>query len=95
MGTAAQFETEMEELYEEMKAVLPRPPTTFLRMLKEHGGVEAARRLVDQEKPTPTFLKLIELGHPELTVESLVLKPQYSTLFSAGVKRRARQRLQT
>jgi hypothetical protein len=39
-------------------------------MLREHGGVEAARRLVEHDKPTSTFLKLIELGHPELTAES-------------------------
>jgi hypothetical protein len=62
-------------------------------MLREHGGVEAARRLVEHDKPTSTCLKLIELGHPELTAESLVLKPQYLTLFSADVRQRARQRL--
>lgn len=86
------FHQEMLNMYRESANIGYRP-TYFLQMVQEHGGVEAAHRLLASENVAEGFTKLWELGRTDLTVEAQVLKPEYATLFSEEEREKARQRL--
>jgi hypothetical protein len=68
-------------------------PSYFLHMLSELGPVETARRLIEFETPSDGFTRLYELGRLDLTVEALVLAPEWRDLFSTDQRRVARDRL--
>lgn len=71
-------------------------PTLFIRMVKEHGALEATRRVVDRPGVTDGFVKLawdMQPRRPDLTSEQLVLN--YPALFDEGVVQKARARLGT
>ena len=67
-------------------------PSRLHRMIGEHGGVEAARRTISEM--TETYEKLWEARHLELSVEALVLKPEWTPLFTSEELAAARQRLE-
>lgn len=70
-------------------------PGYFERMLNEHGGVGAAKRLMvpnDREGQTG-FQRIMGLGRPDLTVEHAMLEPNFSSLFTAQELTLARWRL--
>lgn len=48
-------------------------PTYFIQMRKQYGTIRAIKMLIQNPKPQGGFLKLHKLGHPELTMESIVL----------------------
>lgn len=66
----------------------------FLRMLSEHGGVETARRLVNSDTPSEGFTRLWMMKRLELSVEALILKPEWQSLFNDDERKRARERLE-
>lgn len=68
-------------------------PTYFIRMVHEHGGVETAHRLLAKEDPSAGLTTLWELGRLDLSLEAIVLKPEFAPLFSAEERQRVRQRL--
>ena len=68
-------------------------PTYFLRMVSEHGGLEAARRLLATERPSYGFVRLWECGRLDLSVEAHVLKPEFAPLFTEAELDTARSRL--
>lgn len=61
-------------------------PTRFLQMLARYGGVETARRLINDSIRTGNlsygFTTLVMCGRPDLTLEDSVCDPQYSGLFT-------------
>jgi hypothetical protein len=67
-------------------------PTTFRRMLADLGGVEAARRLIRGDA-TYGFTKLWEKKRLDLSVEMLILKPEWRRLFTEEEHTLARKRL--
>ena len=68
-------------------------PRYFVRMLEEHGAVGAARRLLRQEQVSEGFSRLWEEGRLDLTLEAIVLQPQFEGLFTASERRTAQRRL--
>lgn len=69
-------------------------PTRFIQSVRQHGAVEATRRVVDTDVPADGFVNLAYLlkpPRPDLTSEQLVLN--YPQLFSVDVVRKARTRL--
>lgn len=88
----AAFHQDMLDSYHQL-ARLGYRATYFLRMIQEHGGVQAARQLVNGEGGTEGFARIWELKRLDLSAEALVLKPEYRTLFSDEERQRARQRL--
>ena len=54
----------------------------FLRSVKRHGGVGAARRLLQHDGVSPGLAKLATLGRLDLAMETLVLDPLYRELFT-------------
>ena len=65
--------------------------TRFLQMLGDHGGVETAHRLLPNM--SDGFTELWKRNRLDLTVESLILKPEWQELFSESERDIARSRL--
>jgi hypothetical protein len=65
----------------------------FLRGVRNHGGPDYARQLLRKPGTTPGFERLREEGRLDLTVEALVLRPEYATLFTDEERRIAAHRL--
>ena len=69
-------------------------PSYFVRMLDEHGALGTARQLLATSSTSEGFTRLWELGHLELTVEAIVLRPRFQPLFTPTELRLACRRLQ-
>ncbi|WP_337181210.1 hypothetical protein [Shinella sp.] len=90
-GAEARFHREMLGLYERFSELGFRP-VLLRRFVLLNGGVAAARDLVF--KPGTTGLeRLLDAGKPELSMEALMLHPEYRGLFSELELKEATQRL--
>ncbi len=65
----------------------------FLRTVRRHGGVAAAKRLLETRGVSKGLLKLGEKNRLDLAMETLVLKPEYSPLFTDEERAIAARRL--
>ena len=70
-------------------------PTYFLRMVNEHGGLGAAKRLLSATETQEGLTKLWELGRLDISVEALVLDERWESLFSDDERRKALERLES
>lgn len=91
-----QLEAELLQNYEAAKYL--KPPYVaprFLRMVNEHGGKETADRLLATNEPSEGFTKLFLRGRDNLrlSVEYVVLRPCYRTLFTDDQLEVAKKRL--
>jgi len=90
-GAEARFHAEMTALYDRFAEIGFRP-VLLRRFVLLNGGVAAARELVF--KPGTTGLeRLLDAGKPELSMEALMLRPEYRPLFSEAELKEATQRL--
>lgn len=80
----------------------PRPDGTiargywasyFLRGVRNHGGPDYAHQLLRAEGTSDGFQRLTDEGRLDLTVEALVLKPEYAQLFIEPERQTAAHRL--
>lgn len=89
-----EFEEGMYDAYEYLKKQRGYNATYFLQLLREHGGVGAARRLLQSgDHYSDGFLRLVEIGELHHSVESHVLRPRFRELFSDLELDEARHRL--
>ena len=91
-----QFHHAMLEIYDAaLKLKPPYRATLFLQMVNELGGKETAGRLLATGKPSTGFTELFLRGkdNVRLSVEYLVLKNPWRTLFSENQLAVARKRL--
>jgi len=65
----------------------------FLRAVKRHGGVGAARRLLQWDGVSSGLAKLASAGRLDLAMETLILDPAYHALFTDGERAIASRRL--
>jgi hypothetical protein len=65
----------------------------FLDMLSSLGGLGTARRLLAASEVSSGFTALYERGRLDLTVEALVVQPQFADLFNDHELEIAQQRL--
>lgn len=90
-GAEGRFHKEMAGLYDRF-AELGFRPVLLRRCVLLNGGVAAARELVF--KPGTTGLeRLLDAGKPELSMEALMLRPEYQGFFSEVELKEASQRL--
>ena len=68
--------------------------TYFLNMLSQHGGVEAAKRLLSAPDEQAGLTRLWELDLLCISVEAHVLREPWSALFTNEEQQEARRRLQ-
>lgn len=79
---------------EVLRKRLGRPRTEFLRMIGEHGAVEATKRLIHAAKASDTFTTLWERGELRLTMEWFVVsESEWDPLFDDEDRRAAARRL--
>lgn len=87
------FHTAMICIYEDAKKA-GYNASYFLRMVSDLGGVETAYRLIMANKPSDGFTNLWELGRLDLSVEALILAPEWEYLFGEEERAFARKRLE-
>jgi hypothetical protein len=66
----------------------------FLRAVKRHGGVAAARRMLATKGLSKGLTTLFEKGRLDLAMETLVLRPEYTALFTDEERATAARRLE-
>lgn len=89
----ARFDAEMEQIYFRAKHEVKYNATYFLRTVKEYGGLATAHRLLASEDVGYGFAELLLAGRPDLTMEALVLRPEFSPLFTPKELTTAAERL--
>ena len=65
----------------------------FLQAVKRRGGPDYARQLMRAKGTTEGFKRLAEEDRLELTVEALVLRPEFNDLFTDGDRLEAARRI--
>ena len=77
-----------EDVLESIKKIKKEvyTPTRFIRMLHQHNdnAVEVVKTLVAKDT-TIGIEKLYEKGKLELSIEALIIKPEYKPLFSEEI----------
>ncbi|MDA3902654.1 MAG: hypothetical protein PF441_04290 [Desulfuromusa sp.] len=68
----------LSEALQKYKIKFPR----LQRMNAEHGHLEAAKRLVGSKGATEGYMKLLEVGRPDLTLGAVSLRKEFRTLFT-------------
>jgi len=91
---AKQFHQAMLEIYKAALDECRYRPTRFLQMVTEHGGVEAAKILINAQEPSDGFTRLWECDRLDLTVEAHAIKPEFAELFTEEEGQKARRRLE-
>jgi hypothetical protein len=76
------FYNEMKNIYIKADRECGYRPTRFLQMLSEKGGVETAKSLIKKPGGTEGFEKLCLLGRLDLSIEALVIKEEFKSLFT-------------
>jgi uncharacterized protein with HEPN domain len=87
-----EFHRAMVGVYDEAKREAGYTATRFIQMVSDIGGLDAARRLINGP-PSDGFTALWEAGRLDLTVEALVLEPQFRPLFTRSELTAAEARL--
>lgn len=66
----------------------------FLGMVVEHGGYETALTLIHAPAPSEGYTALWERRRLDLTVEAIILRPEWHNLFTDDDRSAARKRLE-
>ena len=80
MTKEAQFAQAWANCWAEMDA-LKIPTVRMRREADRFGAVAAAHRILSGRRCSDGFQRLIQLGHWNLSLEALVLQPQWGSLF--------------
>jgi len=76
------FNEDMKNIYFTAKKEIGYNATRFMQLVSQKGGLQAAKQLIAKEGGTYGFEVLWENKRLDLSVEALVLKPEYELLFS-------------
>jgi hypothetical protein len=82
----------MLQLYADAKAA-GYTASYFHRLVDDLGGVAAAKRLINDTRPSDGFTRLWEMRRLDLSVEALATRAPWNALFTADERRRAEARL--
>ena len=89
-----QFHKAMLGVYESALRECGHNATRFLQMVGNHGGLQAAKILLHTPGFQYGFKELWKCGCLRLTMEALVIQPQFSVLFTKEEIQIAKNRLQ-
>lgn len=92
-----QFHDKTLEIYELGKKRIGYNAARFLQKVRRDGGVQAAKSWLNQKSinkpPTGGFLKLVEAGRLDISLEALVLRDPWRSLFTDEELQVAKYRL--
>ena len=88
------FHQEMLNIYRSAKIECGYNATRFLQMVANDGGLTTAHKLLATPQPSDGFVTLWQNQRLDLTVEALILKPEYASLFTHEERIIARERLE-
>lgn len=89
----SEFARRMKAVYERGRSEAGYNASYFLSMLSQYGPQETAHRLLASPAISDGFAELWERGRLDLTVEAIVVDPQFSSLFSEHEVALAQRRL--
>jgi hypothetical protein len=90
-----QFHEAMVDIYRRAKDEVDYNATRYIQMVSDHGGIEAAKILINAGTPSDGYTELWKRGRLDITVEALVVQnPSWYSLFEPEEIERAKQRLQ-
>lgn len=87
------FDDAMMDVYLRARNECGYNATRYLQMLHQHRGVETARILLHASNVSEGYVALWERKRLDLTVEAVVLAPEWHSLFSDEERDIARRRL--
>ena len=88
------FGLQMEQIYFAALKEAKYRATRYLQMVHERGGLATAHYLLAQPNISDGFAELWQRGRLDLTVEALVLKEPWCSLFTEDELAVARKRLE-
>lgn len=88
-----EFNKEMVAVYTKAKEECNYNATRYLQMISEYGGLRTAKKLLAEDKVHDGLTALYLCGRLDLTVEALVTKEKYKSLFTEEEIRTAKKRL--
>lgn len=88
------FNKDMKNIYFTAKRDIGYTATRFMQLVAQKGGLQAAKQLIAKDEGTYGFGVLWEKNRLDLSVEALVLKPEYVTLFSDAERIVCKNRLE-
>jgi len=88
-----EFHQAMVQIYHKAKEECGYNATRFLQMVANDGGLKAAKKLLATPYPSDGFVELWENRRLDLSMENLVLNPEYRSLFTDQEIEIARERL--
>ena len=88
------FNDAMLDVYRRAKAEANYNATRFLTMVTEQGGYDAAWTLIHASTVSDGYTALWDRGRLDLTVEAVILQPEWRDLFSDHEREIARRRLE-
>lgn len=78
-----EFHEAMLDIYRKAKSEAKYNAQRFLQMVVDHGGIEAAKMLINSDTVSEGYTALWERGRLDLTVEAMVLETKkYHSFFS-------------
>ncbi|MCY2931268.1 MAG: hypothetical protein NTV86_17635 [Planctomycetota bacterium] len=87
------FDLAMMDIYRRAHSEAKYNAARFHQMLLQHGGLETARLLLHAGTVSDGYTALWERKRLDLTVEALVLRPEWEALFSESERSIAKKRL--
>jgi len=90
----AKFHEAMINIYNSAWKECNYRATAFLHMVVSMGGVQTAKKLLSTSVMQSGLYELFECGRLDLTVETLVLQPEYQDLFTPEELAEARRRIE-
>ncbi len=87
------FNVAMEEIYQHALEEVGYKATRFLQMLRKRGGLDTAKVLINSDTTSDGYIALLQRQRLDLTVESLILKREWYSLFTDEERAKARARL--
>jgi hypothetical protein len=88
-----QFTSAMLDIYQTTIRETKYRPHRFLQMVSDQGGLATAQQLLQAPAVSDGFTRLYEEHRLDLTVEALILRPEWQSLFTEAERARALQRL--
>jgi len=88
------FHRAMVRIHEQARDEVGYNANRFIQMVAELGGVETARRLLDASGVSDGFTTLWEAGRLDISVEAVVMRPEFEVLFDQRRLRTAPERLE-